>query len=65
MRATMMGATRPASPVERLDLHISTMESRLQALKEVKPALAALYAKLSEDQKKSAENLLTGMGCMM
>jgi hypothetical protein len=65
MRATMMGVTRPASPVERLDLHISAMESRLQALKEIKPALAALYATLSEDQKKSAEGLLTGMGCMM
>ena len=65
MRATMMGATRPTSPVERLDLHISTMESRLQALKEVKPALAALYATLSEDQKNGAESLLTGMGCMM
>jgi hypothetical protein len=65
MRATMMGASRPASPVERLDLHISTMESRLQALKEVKPALSALYATLSEDQKKSSESLLTGMGCMM
>lgn len=65
MRSTMMGAHRPVSPVERLDLHISTMESRLQALKEVKPALAALYATLSESQKKSAESLLTGMGCMM
>jgi len=65
MRTTMMGATRPANPVERLDLHISTMESRLQSLKEVKPALAALYAALSEDQKKGAESVLTGMGCMM
>jgi len=65
MRATMMGATRPTNPVERLDLHISTMESRLQALKEVKPALAALYATLSKEQKRSAESLLTGMGCMM
>jgi hypothetical protein len=65
MRATMMEATPPDSPVERLDLHISTMESRLQTLKEVKPALAALYATLSEDQKKSAEGVLTGMGCMM
>jgi hypothetical protein len=65
MRATMMEATPPASPVERLDLHISTMESRLQALKGVKPALAALYATLSEGQKKSAEGVLTGMGCMM
>lgn len=65
MRATMMEATRPTNPVERLDLHISMMESRLQALKEVKPALAALYATLSEEQKRSAESLLTGMGCMM
>jgi hypothetical protein len=65
MRKTMMSATQPASPVERLDLHISTMESRLQSLKEVKPALAALYAALSEDQKKKADDLLTGMGCMM
>lgn len=65
MRATMMGATRPATPVDRLNLHISTMESRLQALKDVKPALAALYATLSEDQKKSAEDVFTGMGCMM
>lgn len=65
MRKTMMGTTQPANPVERLDLHISTMDSRLQSLKEVKPALAALYAALSEDQKKTAESVLTGMGCMM
>jgi hypothetical protein len=65
MRATMMGAARPASPVERLGLHISTMESRLQALKELKPALSALYASLSEGQKKNADDLLTDMGCMM
>jgi len=65
MRTTMMGTTQPANPVERLDLHISTMDSRLQSLKEVKPALATLYAALSEDQKKKADSLLTGMGCMM
>jgi hypothetical protein len=65
MHKAMMGASSPANPVERLDLHISTMESRLQALKEVKPALAALYAALSDDQKKKADDLLTGMGCMM
>jgi len=41
------------------------MESRLQALKEVKPALSALYAALSDDQKKTADDLLTGMGRMM
>ena len=65
MHKTMMSALSPAGPVERLDLHISAMESRLQSLKEVKPALAALYAALSDDQKKQADDLLTGMGCMM
>jgi hypothetical protein len=65
MHKAMMSASSPANPVERLDLHISTMESRLQALKEVKPALAALYAGLGDDQKKKADDVLTGMGCMM
>jgi len=65
MHKTMMGDARPANPVERLDLHVTTMESRLQSLKEVKPALAALYAALSDDQKKKADGVLTGMGCMM
>lgn len=65
MHKTMMSAASPVNPVERLDLHISTMDLRLQSLKEVKPALAALYAALSDDQKKKADDLLTGMGCMM
>ena len=65
MHKTTMSASSSATPVERLDLHISAMESRLQALKEVKPALSALYAALSDDQKKTADDLLTGMGCMM
>ena len=41
------------------------MEGRLQALKDIKPALAALYEALSDDQKKKADQLLTSMGCMM
>jgi hypothetical protein len=65
MRETMMGAMQAASPVERLDRHITAMEGRLQSLKAVKPVLAALFAALSDDQKKKADGLLTGMGCMM
>lgn len=67
MRQTMTGAmgTPEGSPVERLDLRITAMEARLATLKEVKPALAGLYAALSEEQKKKASELLTGMGCMM
>ena len=65
MRATMMKDMQAKSPVERLDAHVAAMESRLAALKELKPALGNLYSALSEDQKKKADELLTGMGCMM
>jgi hypothetical protein len=64
-RATMMKTMEAKSPVERLDSHIAAMEGRVAALKEVKPALGALYTALSAEQKKKADELLTGMGCMM
>jgi hypothetical protein len=53
------------TPVERLDAHVAAMESRTTALKAVKPALANLYAALTDEQKRKADELLTGMGCMM
>ena len=53
------------TPVERLNLHVSMMESRLTSLQTVKPALEALYAALSDEQKQKAGQLMTGMGCMM
>lgn len=53
------------SPVERLDSQISAMDGRVIALKEIKPALDKLYSALTPDQKKKADELLTGMGCMM
>jgi LTXXQ motif family protein len=65
MHKTMMAVRTAKTPVERLDAHVTTMEGRLQALKDIKPALAALYDALSDDQKKKADQLLTGMGCMM
>ena len=65
MRKTMMEARSAKSPVERLSAHVSAMESRLKALQDVKPALVALYDSLSEEQKKKADDVLTGMGCMM
>jgi hypothetical protein len=65
MRQSMMAARSEKTPVARLDAHIKTMEGRLQALKNVKPPLGALYGALSDDQKKRADELLTGMGCMM
>jgi hypothetical protein len=65
MRQAMFAARSGTTPVERLEAHVTAMEGRLQALKDIKPALAALYDSLSEDQKKKANELLTGMGCMM
>jgi hypothetical protein len=65
MRETMMKVMQAKSPAERLDAHITAMEGRLSTLKEVKPALTALYAALNDEQKKKADALLTGMGCMM
>jgi hypothetical protein len=64
-RATMMRMMEAKSPVERLDNHIAAMEGRVAALNEIKPALGALYTALSDEQKKKADQLLTGMGCMM
>jgi len=65
MRETMINAMQAKSPVERLDAHIAAMDARVAALKELKPALIALYAALSDEQKKKADELLTGIGCMM
>jgi hypothetical protein len=62
---TMMKTMGAQSPVQRLDRHLTMMEGRVAALKEVKPALANLYAALDDNQKKAANKLLTGMGCMM
>jgi LTXXQ motif family protein len=65
MRVTMKKVMEAKSPVERLDAHLTAMDGRVASLKEVKPTLAALYAALSDDQKKKADQILTGMGCMM
>ena len=65
MQKTMMSMMEAKSPVERIDARIAMMEKRTQALKDIKPTLAALYAGLSADQQKKADQLLTGMGCMM
>lgn len=65
MHQTMMAAWQAKSPVERLDAHITGMQGRLATLKDIKAPLEALYAALNDEQKKKADDLLTGMGCMM
>jgi hypothetical protein len=65
MHKTMQAMHAAKTPVERLDARIAAMESRIAALKDVKPALAKLYGDLSAEQKSKADEILTGMGCMM
>jgi len=65
MHARMQDMMSAKTPVARLDAHIAAMDGRLGALKEMRPALGALYDALSADQKVKADDLLTGMGCMM
>ena len=65
MWQTMRMVFDAKTPVERLDAHIAAMESRTKVLKDVKPSLAKLYETLSAEQKKNADEILTGMGCMM
>ncbi|WP_448045896.1 Spy/CpxP family protein refolding chaperone [Bradyrhizobium liaoningense] len=65
MWQTMKTVAEAKTPADRLGAQIAAMESRVAALKEVKPALEKLYAALSDEQKKKADEVLTGMGCMM
>jgi len=65
MRQTMMTAMSASTPVERLEAHVTAMESRVKALNDVKPALAKLYEALTTDQKMKANEILSGMGCMI
>ena len=65
MRQGMLTALEGKTPVERLEAHLAAMASRHAALSEIKPVLSALYTALSDEQKKKADQILTGMGCMM
>jgi hypothetical protein len=47
-----------------MDAHIKAMESMVDGLKALKPVTEALYAVLSDEQKKKADQLLVG-GCGM
>ncbi len=41
------------------------MDGHLTSLKDAKPALAALYGALSAEQQAKADQILSGMSCMM
>ena len=65
MMQTMRAVFDTKTPVEGLDAHLAALEARVKALMDVRPVLAKLHEALSADQKKKANDLLTGTGCMM
>jgi hypothetical protein len=65
VHADMMKAKKNGSVVERMDARIKAMESMVDSLKALKPATEALYAVLTDDQKKKADQLLGGRCGMM
>jgi hypothetical protein len=65
----MPGAGQPQAPTmtERLDLQEKWLLARLESTRTIKSAVASLYGTLSDDQKKTANELLAphmGMGMM-
>ncbi len=62
MRQNMMETMQKGDATTRMDTRIKGMEAMLDAMKAVKPATEKLYATLSDDQKKIADELI-GMHC--
>lgn len=65
MHADMMKAKESGSALERIDARIKAMETMVDSLKTLKPATEALYAVLTDEQKKKADQLLGGRCGMM
>ncbi|MFZ5790113.1 MAG: Spy/CpxP family protein refolding chaperone [Pseudomonadota bacterium] len=70
LRGTMMppagaGSPQAATPVQRLDLEERWLAARLDGVRAIKSAFETLYAALSAEQKKTADELLASpMGPM-
>ena len=58
MQGGMMGTSQTATPPEKLAVREKTMTAHLEALRNLKTALDPLYAALSDEQKKTADELL-------
>ncbi len=67
MKSVFAGDQKDTTLPQRLDIQEQFMTARLDEIKQVKSALTDLYAVLSDDQKKEADNLvlpMMGMGMM-
>jgi hypothetical protein len=65
MHAEMMKAKESGDALQRMDARIKGLETMLDSLKASKPAMEALYAALTDEQKKKADQLLARRGGMM
>ena len=65
MAGGMMGGSQSATLPDKLDTREKMMTARLEALRKFKAAVAPLYVALSDEQKRTADELLIGpMGMM-
>lgn len=65
MQTMMKGGLEGKSLIERVDIQESMLTARLDEIKQVKAALAELYAQLDDTQKKQADQTMfpmVGMG---
>jgi hypothetical protein len=65
MHAEMIKAKESGDALQRMDARIKGLETMLDSLKASKPAMEALYATLTDEQKKKAGHLLARRGGMM
>jgi hypothetical protein len=66
MHGGMMGAGQPIKLPDKLAMREKMMTAHLEALRKLKTAVDPLYAALSDEQKKTADELVLGpMGMMM
>jgi hypothetical protein len=66
MSEGMMGSAQASTLPDKLALREKMMTAHLEALRKFKAAVDPLYAALSDEQKKTADELLMGpMGMMM
>ena len=58
--ANMMRAPKPSNAADRMDAMVTMMSARLESMKAIATAEKGLYAVLTDAQKKTADELLSG-----
>jgi hypothetical protein len=65
MKAILAGDDRSKSLPDRVEAQEQFMGARLEQIKQIKASLKSLYAILSDDQKKEADDMVIPMVGMM